>query len=174
METDQIARREQVKTRFRQIGIGAGALLLGFLIGWAVQLGPKRAVETELDTAQRELEATRAELRMHGLQTRIGAALAEALRGNYERGRQLMSSFYQDLEAAAPSVTAPAAQEAIRQAVRERDEMITLLSRAAPESAQRLTMLYTRLYLVFDELGRRSPGMVTPPLQDTTDTGAGQ
>ena len=71
----------------------------------------------------------------------------------------------------APAVTDATIQETIRQAVRERDDMITLLSRAAPESAHRLTLLYTRMYPVFDAFGRQSPGMVTPPPPDTAGSG---
>ena len=171
MDTDKQQQRERVKTRLRHIGIGAGGLLLGFLIGYIAQIGAVRSVEGTLADTRQELEATRSDLEFTSLQARVGAAMAEASRGNYERARQLMSSFYQAVEELAPTVTDPATRRAIALAVRDRDDMITLLSRAAPESAQRLTMLYSSTFVAFDGFGRQSPTMVTPP-PDTTGQAA--
>jgi hypothetical protein len=159
---------DRVKSLLVRLGIGAGGLTLGFLVGYLSQVGARRTVQDSLDATRQELQTARSELQLHGLQTRVGAAVAEAARGNFERARQLAASFYQELDSVAPSVTDATTQEAIRNALRERDEMITLLSRAAPESVARLMMLYTRLYGVFDTFGRRSPAMVTPPAADST------
>lgn len=159
-------RGERAKRMLLLAAIGAAGLLVGFLVGYVLQVSSKRDLQASLDMTRQELETERAALQLHGLQTRVGAALSEASRGNYERARQLMSTFYQELDSIAPSLDA-ATQEVIRVANADRDSMITLLSRAAPESVARLNMLYTRLYTVFDRFGRQSPNLVSPLPRDT-------
>lgn len=119
------------------VGIALAAFLLGFVPQWM------RANRTG-----DELKAARLELRMAQTQGKIGAALTEALRSNYERARQLMTEVYAELQSAAPGLEGTQRRE-VDAVLAGRDEMVTLLARAAPESSQRLMLLYTRYHNAF-------------------------
>lgn len=168
VESGGRTRRERARQLLVMAGVAVAGLIVGFLIGYVLQLSSKRQLQSRLDTTRQELESERAALQLQGLQTRVGAALAESARGNYERARQLMSSFYTELDSVAPTAGDATTQQAIRTATADRDSMITLLSRAAPEAVPRLNMLYTRLYVVFDRFGRRSPNLVSPVVPEDT------
>ncbi|HEX8904262.1 MAG TPA: hypothetical protein VF771_05430, partial [Longimicrobiaceae bacterium] len=107
------------------------ALVIGFLLGFVHPYLGKRHVE-------RHLRETRLELRLSRDQGRLGAALAESLRSNYERSRQLMAGVFTDLQGAQGQVTDGRQRQAISGILSQRDEIITLLSRGQPESSQRL------------------------------------
>lgn len=128
-------------SRNRQIAILLAAVLVAFLIGFVPQ-------RSRAARAAHQLEATRFELRMSRIEGAIGAALAESLRSNFERARQLMTTVYSDLQAVQARV--PKDQRDDVQAIlRERDEIITLLARGAPVSSQRLLLVYTRYHQAF-------------------------
>ncbi len=153
--------------RLRPAGIGLGLLLAGFLLGWVSQVGDKRALDRALTETRLEADTLVQTVARYRLHTRVGAALAEADRGNYERARQLMSSFFTDIEDRSAAAD-PALLQVLESATAQRDELITLLSRAAPESRQHLAILYTRLFAALDPLGRDAATAVTPPPADTT------
>jgi hypothetical protein len=127
--------------RNRQIAIAVGIALLAFLLGFVPQWMRASRAGDQLDQA-------RFELRMSRTEDKIGAALTEALRSNYERARQLMTEVYGELQSAAPRLEGTQRRE-VDAILAGRDEMVTLLARAAPESSQRLMLLYTRYHTAF-------------------------
>ena len=127
--------------RNRIITIAAGAALLAFLLGFLPQWSRANGLSDSL-------EDTRLQLRTAQIENRIGAALAESLRSNYERSRQLMTTVFSDLQAVRGQVS-PAQQKEVDAVLAQRDEIITLLARAAPESSQRLMLIHTRYHNAF-------------------------
>ena len=134
--------------RKRLIALWVVAAVVIFLIGFLPQWA--RANRTG-----ERLEEARFELRLSRAQNQIGAALAESLRSNYERARQIMTEVYVDLEAVAPRLE-PAQRREVQAILAQRDEIVTLLARAAPESTQRLMLTYTRFHPI------ASPGAPAP------------
>lgn len=127
--------------RNRQIAIAVGIALLAFLLGFVPQwMRAGRAGEAR--------DQARFELRMARTEGKLGAALTESLRSNYERSRQLMTEVFGELQAAAPRLEGTQRRE-VDAILASRDEIITLLARAAPESSQRLMLLYTRYHNAF-------------------------
>jgi hypothetical protein len=150
----------------RTLALVAAGLVIAFLLGFAPEYVAKRH-------AGRDLAAARQELRLSRLQGRLGAAMAESLRSNYERSRQLMAAYFSDLQDALPGVADPRRRQALSGILSQRDEMSTLLSRAQPESSQRLMLLYTSMFTAVDPQGAVGtvvtpsplppPAPVTPP-----------
>lgn len=136
--------------RNRQIATIAGIALVAFLLGFVPQwMRAGRAGE--------DRDAARFELRMSRTEGKIGAALTESLRSNYERSRQLMTEVFDELQASAPRLQGTQRRE-VDAILSGRDEIITLLARAAPESSQRLMLLYTRYHTAF---GPQAPAAAT-------------
>jgi hypothetical protein len=127
--------------RNRQIAFAVGIALAAFLLGFVPQWMRANRNGDQLQTARQELRMSRTE-------AKIGAALTEALRSNYERARQLMTEVYAELQSAAPGLEGTQRRE-VDAILAARDEHITLLARAAPESSQRLMLLYTRYHNAF-------------------------
>lgn len=142
--------------RKQLIGLGVLVALVVFLIGFLPQWSRARQ-------RGEELERTRAELHLARLEGRLGAALTEALRSNYEKSRQLMADFFSDLQTAMGQVEDPRRREALTGILRQRDEIITLLSRAQPESTQRLMLLYTTYHAAVDPDAHAAPAVTPPP-----------
>jgi hypothetical protein len=130
-------------SRPQTIGLIVAAIVLAFLIGFVPTWSHARSLE-------REAAVTRFELRLARLQGRMGAALTEAMRSNYERSRQIMTEVFSELQAVSPALTQPERRAAADQVLAHRDEMVTLLSRNEPESVQRLMLLYTRFAAAVD------------------------
>ncbi len=122
--------------RNRLIAIGLGIAVVAFLAGFVPQWVRANRTGDQLQAARWELGVSRTE-------GKIAAALTESLRSNYERSRQLMTEVYGDLQAMSPRVDERQRQE-LAALLAQRDEMITLLARAAPESSQRLMLIHTR------------------------------
>jgi len=150
-------------TRNQQIGAVAVAVVVAFLIGFLVSWGRARTLDRDLGTTRAELQRTESELEMYQLQGRLGAALAEAQRSNYERARQLMTQVFAGLQDSRDRIEQPERRQAVDRILAQRDEIITQLSRAEPESTQRLTLLYTQMFAAVDPIGREAPATVTPP-----------
>ena len=142
--------------RKQLIGLGVLAALVVFLLGFLPQWSRARQ-------RGEELERTRVELRLARLEARLGAALTESLRSNYEKSRQLMADFFTELQTGMGEVEDPARREALTGILRQRDEIITLLSRAQPESTQRLMLLYTSYHAAVDPAARTAPAVTPPP-----------
>jgi hypothetical protein len=145
-------------TRNRWIGVGAVVLITAFLIGFLPQWTQNRALAQQLERSDLRIELLE-------LQVRTGAALAETHRENHERARQQMTVVYPGLERARARVPAGHAQQ-IQEVLAERDEVITLLSRASPESTARLATLYRQLLPVtLGETGPATDRTPEPPAQ---------
>jgi hypothetical protein len=144
-----------VMTRSRAIALVILGHVLAFLIGFLPPWSRTR-------TLSRELAETRHELALARLEGQLGAALAESQRSNYERARQLMTGFFSGAQQRLPQVTDAERHQALQQILAQRDEIITLLSRAEPESTQRLMLLYTRYFAAIDPVGREAPTALTP------------
>jgi hypothetical protein len=142
-------------SRSRLIGLSVLALLVAFGLGFLPQWLRARSLDGEL-------RETRHELRMARLEGVLGAALAEALRSNYERSRQLMADFFSRLQGTVGEVENPKQRQELQAILAQRDEIITLLSRAEPESTQRLMLAYTRYFAAVDPAAKGAPTAVTP------------
>lgn len=137
------------------IAIAVGIALVAFLVGFLPQWSRASALRDRLDTAQHQL-------RMARVEGQIGAALTESLRSNYERARQLMTEVYATLETAAPSLEGTQRRE-VDAILAQRDEMVTLLARAAPESSQRVMLIYTRYHNAFHPGAAAAPATTAVP-----------
>jgi hypothetical protein len=138
--------------RNRQIAIAVGIALVAFLLGFVPQWMRANRTGDRLEQAQLDLRTSRTE-------GKIGAALTESLRSNYERARQLMTEVYAELQSVAPQLSGTQRRE-VDAVLAGRDEMVTLLARAAPESSQRLMLLYTRYHTAFSP---SAPAAATTP-----------
>lgn len=116
-----------------------GTVALVFLLGFVPMWWSKRGVASELD-------ATKRDLRRCELQNAISAASVYARRGEYEPGRQHASSFFSDLQAeldrAESTLFTVQEKTLIPGLLSGRDDVITLLSRSDPASADRLSDMY--------------------------------
>jgi len=124
-------------TRNRWIGVGVIVLIAAFLIGFLPQWAQNQRLGQSLDDARLRIELLE-------LQVRTGAALAEAHRENHERARQHMITVFPGLERVRGRIPVADAQR-VQEVLAERDEIITLLSRASPEATTRLAALHRHL-----------------------------
>lgn len=132
----------------------AAAFALGLAIGFVPQWLTSRDLRGRLDEATHRLEVAR-------LQSALGAALAEVEAGEYERARQLASSFYTGLDALEGEVRDEAQALVLADIALGRDQMITLLSRADPEARGRLAAVYSRYFAAMEPVGPERPGPAT-------------
>jgi hypothetical protein len=123
----------------QRILIYAAALLIVFLIGFVPMWLKARGYAGELVIARRELSLAR-------LQNTLASATIDARRGEYEPARQSTSNFFTSLGAEAAKGADSALTDSQKQTVQTlfagRDEVITLLARSDPASADRLSDLY--------------------------------
>jgi len=145
--------------RNRLFAIAAGIALAAFLLGFLPQWSRGNGLRNRLQTSRQELQTTQRDLRMSRVEGQIGAALAEAQRSNYEQARQRMTEVYAALQAAAPGLQGAQRRE-VDAILAQRDEMVTLLARAAPESRERVMLIYTRYHNAFHPAAARAP--ITP------------
>jgi hypothetical protein len=136
-ERETISRRGLPWRRFAIYAIG---LVVVFLLGLIPMWLTSRTRAKERDEARREL-------RLSDMENNLGAAAINARRGEYEPARQATSTFFTTLGAQCDGSTEPsdmtrAQCETIRPALDQRDEVITLLARSDPASADRLTAIY--------------------------------
>lgn len=155
--------REDVRTssrgmsRAQRLGLIAAAVVIAFLAGFVPQW-------LRVQTLVEELEEARLEIVTLELQTRLGAALSEAQRGNYERARQLMTGFFSGLQERSAEIgPSPQQRQELEALLAQRDEVITLLSRAQPESSSRLNMMFSRYFTTINPLDEASTEVVSPP-----------
>lgn len=125
---------------WRRVGIYALILAAVFLLGLVPMWLSSRSRARERDEARRELRLSR-------LENDLGSAAINARRGEYEPARQATSRFFMSLRdqcdtSVQPSDLTGAQCETLRPALDQRDELITLLARSDPASADRLTQLY--------------------------------
>ncbi|HKR11529.1 MAG TPA: hypothetical protein VJT15_05715 [Pyrinomonadaceae bacterium] len=124
----------------RRLGIYAVVLLVGFLVGLIPMWLSARGHAAERDTAQRNL-------RLCGLEKNLLAAAVLSRRGEYERARLAASNFFTALreqvdQSGKQSDLSAAQKESLKPVLNQRDDVITLLARSDPASADRLAEMY--------------------------------
>lgn len=123
----------------RRFIIYAGVLLAVFLLGLVPMWLQARASAARLADAERRLTLVE-------MQANLASAAVDARRGDYEPARQAVSQFFTSLRAEIDKGDASNFTEAQRAGVQPlfagRDEIITLLARSDPASADRLSDLY--------------------------------
>jgi hypothetical protein len=138
MSTEQPKPSEK-DPRLKRIAIYAGIVLAAFLIGLAPMWLKARSAANERDTARREL-------RLCKLQSMLASATLTARRGEYETARQAASDFFTALHgqvhATGESDLTSQQRESLKPLLNERYNLITLLARGDPASADRLSDLY--------------------------------
>lgn len=111
------------------------AFLLGFIPMWL-----------KANRIEKQHAATRAELRVTEIQNLLASATIDARRGEYEPARQAASQFFTALREEMDRGTTSAFTAAERQAMpplfNQRDNIVTLLARSDPASADRLSDLH--------------------------------
>lgn len=119
--------------------IYAGVLLIIFLVGFIPMWVKARAATSSLIDTEHQLRLVR-------MQNNLASAVIDARRGDYEPARQGASEFFTSLRAQIDKADTPNFTPAQRQAMQPlfagRDEIITLLARGDPASADRLSDLY--------------------------------
>jgi hypothetical protein len=117
----------------------AGILLVGVLLGVVPMWLQARAAAGRLADAERRLT-------LAGVQGDLASAALDARRGDYEPARQAVSQFFTSLNAEIDKGNTSNLTQAQRAGVQPllagRDEIITLLARSDPASADRLAELY--------------------------------
>ena len=130
----------QPNNRLVKAGIYAGALLAVFLLGLIPMWLSARESAGQLADARRDLKLLQ-------IQNTLGSAAVDARRADYEPARQSASDFFVTLRAEIDrgndSALTQAQRDRATQLFAQRDEIITLLARSDPVSADRLSDLYT-------------------------------
>jgi hypothetical protein len=123
----------------QRLMIYAGVLLIVFLLGLVPMWLKARAANNSLAETEHQLFLAK-------MQNNIGSAVIDARRGEYEPARQAASQFFTSLRAeldkAEGSNLTQAQKQGIQPLLAGRDEVITLLARSDPASADRLADLY--------------------------------
>jgi hypothetical protein len=127
------------KAASRRWLIWPALVVVAFLAGLLPMWWSKSNVSADLDKTKVEL------IRQQQLNS-LSAAAVYARRGEYETARQNASVFFTDMQAemdnAESKVLTPRDRIQLPQLLANRDDIITLLSRADPASAERLSNLY--------------------------------
>jgi hypothetical protein len=119
--------------------IYAGVLLVIFLLGFVPMWLKARSATTSLGEREHQLMLVR-------MQNNLASAVIDARRGDYEPARQRASEFFTSVRAEIDKGDTSNFTQAQRHAMEPlfagRDEIITLLARSDPASADRLSDLY--------------------------------
>lgn len=143
------------------------AVAVAFAAGTAWQFSKARQARMEGDRALQELAAVRQQQALERIEATLAMATVAAQFGDFERGRQLASDFFallQEGAGGAPGTAGPALSEILAR----RDGVITMLSRAQPESGLELAALLTWLQ---SALGKQP---TVPAYQQTAPPGGDQ
>lgn len=139
-------REEVVETKparssnlLQRIGTYAALMLVAFLIGFVPMWLKARESGNNLAATERTLGLAQ-------MQNNLASAVIDARRGEYEPARQAASQFYTSLQADIDKGDAaglnPAQRTTAQGLFAGRDEVITLLARSDPASADRLADVY--------------------------------
>lgn len=124
----------------RRIILYAAVLLAVFLLGLIPMWLVARGRAADRDAAWRDLRLCR-------LENNLLSAAVDSRRGEYETARAAASDFFTSLReqvdlAGEPTDLTSAQKESLRPLLNQRDDLITLLARSDPASADRLAELY--------------------------------
>jgi hypothetical protein len=129
----------QQNSRLMRVGIYVCVLLVVFLLGLIPMWLTARESASQLAEARRELKLLQ-------IQNTLGSAAIDARRAEYEPARQAASEFFVTLRAemdlGTNSALTQGQRDRVTQLFAQRDEIITLLARSDPVSADRLSDLY--------------------------------
>jgi len=144
MSEEKKINEESTKTVWQNPQVRKGVITAAVLIS-VFLLGLIPMWMTARDRGARLVETQR-ELTLAQLQNTIASGVIDARRGEYEPARQSASDFFTTLRAEIGRENDSALTQAQRAAstplLTERDEIITLLARGDPASAERLSSLY--------------------------------
>ena len=119
--------------------IYAAILLIVFLFGFVPMWLKARTATNSLADAQHQLALAK-------MQNDLASAAMDARRGDYEPARQALSRFFTslraDMDQGANSSYTEAQRNSLQSMLAGRDELITLLARSDPASADRLSDMY--------------------------------
>jgi uncharacterized protein with PIN domain len=119
--------------------IYAGVLVVIFLLGFVPMWLRARAANSSLVETEHQLTMVK-------MQSSLATAAIDARRGEYEPARQAVSQFFtslrSELDKGDTSIYTEAQRQGIQPLFAGRDELITLLARSDPASADRLTDLF--------------------------------
>jgi hypothetical protein len=119
--------------------IYAGVLFVTFLLGFVPMWLKAR-------TATQSLVETEHQLTLVRMQSNLASAVIDARRGDYEPARQAASQFFTSLRAEIDKGDSSSFTKGQREGMQtlfvRRDEVITLLARSDPASADRLSDLF--------------------------------
>jgi hypothetical protein len=120
-------------------------LLVVFLVGFIPMWLKSRECSNNLTQSGHYLTMAR-------IENTLASAAIDARRGDYEPARQAASSFFTSLRAEIEkgddSALSQTQREGLQPALTPRDEIITLLSRGDPASADRLSDLYVSYHRI--------------------------
>jgi hypothetical protein len=139
MTEDLQTNRAKSNPFLQRFMIYAGVLLIVFLLGFVpMWMKARSAANSQIET-ERQLMLVR-------MQSGLASAAIYARRGDYEPARQGVSQFFTSLQAEIAkgnaSIYTQAQREAMQPLFAGRDEVITLLARSDPASADRISDLY--------------------------------
>lgn len=120
------------------------AMAVAFGIGAGWQFNKAHQARQALDTARQEMAVIQGERALERLEASAALATVSAQFGDFERGRQLASDFFdllQEQAGAAPETARPGLNEILAR----RDGIITVLSRGQPESGPEMASVLTAL-----------------------------
>lgn len=119
--------------------IYAGVLLVVFLLGFVPMWLKARTATNTLTQNEHQLFLVRN-------QNDLASAVIDARRGDYEPARQAVSRFFtslrEEIDKGSSSSYTQAQRDAMQALFAGRDELITLLARSDPASADRLSDLF--------------------------------
>jgi hypothetical protein len=124
--------------------IVVAAVVIAFGVGSGWQFTKARQGRLERDAARQELAEVQRLRALDQLEASLAMATVATQLGDFERGRQLASGFFdmlQEQESTAPQST----RTALNEILTRRDGIITVLSREQPESELELAALLTSL-----------------------------
>ena len=123
----------------QRISIYVGVLLVVFLLGFVPMWLRSRAATSKLVETERQLTLAK-------MQNDLASAVIDARRGDYEPARQATSQFFTSLsteiDKGNTSSLTQIQREGLQPLFTGRDELITLLARSDPASADRLSDLF--------------------------------
>lgn len=123
----------------KRIGIYAGILLIVFLLGFIPMWFRARSCSNQYEQSQRELKLSQ-------MQNKLSSSVINARLGEYEIARQTASDFFTmlrtEIEHQEGSVLSNQQRENLKVLLDRRDDIITLLARNDPASADKSMAIY--------------------------------
>lgn len=123
----------------KRAGIYAGILLIVFLLGFVPMWLNARSYANQYENSQRELKLSQ-------IQNKLASSVINARLGEYEIARQTASDFFtmlrMEIEHHEGSALSNQQRENLKGLLDQRDDIITLLARNDPASADKAMAVY--------------------------------